>query len=263
MKIKLILSVFLIAFLTSCSNDENSVSGDSGNYFPLTNGNYWTYDIVGQATGRDSLYVANDTIIGNATFKKMKTQFLASGFFSNSLRQNAVRTNGNLVQLSGGLGFDLGTGFPINLSVSNFTILKNNASANEQLSSTSGTFTQVLDTYPLTFNYTLKSVADGSLPSFTSPNGSIYTDVQKTKIILTLKITTTTNVPGTTFPITVTVLDTQDVVNSTQYYAKNIGMFYTNTNISYEINPDFASFLPIPSSGNETQQEFLDTYLAN
>lgn len=263
MKIKLIATVLLLAFLTSCSNDDSSVSGDSGNYLPLANGNFWTYNVVGQSGGRDSLFVANDTLISGATFKKIKTKFLPYGFFSNSLRENSVRTNGNLVQLSGGLGFDLGIELPIDVALSNFTILKNNASANEVLSTTSGTFTQTFESYPLTFNYTLKSVADGSLPTFTLPDGEIYTDVLKTKIILSIQITTTTTIPGTTFPVTLNVLDQQDVVTSTQYYSKNIGMVYTNTLISYSLNPSLGTLLTIPTSGSETQEEFLDTYLAN
>lgn len=263
MKHTFLFSLLFLTILTSCSNDEENSVGTSENYFPLSSGNFWTYDVQGQTTGRDSLYVANDTVIDNSNFKKMKSQFLPFGFFTNSLAENGLKTNGSKVVLSGGLNFDLGAQLPLNLSVSNFTILDENAVANSQLSITTGTFSQTFDTFPLTFNYTLKSVADGSLPTFTSPDGTIYTDVKKTKIILTLKITTTTTIPGTTFPITVNLLDQQDVITATQYYSKDIGMVYNNTAISYEFNPDLADFLPIPASGNQTQEEFLDNYEVN
>lgn len=263
MKLNFLYTVLFLALFASCSNDEENPIGTSANYFPLTSGNFWTYDVQGQTTGRDSLYVAGDTIIEDSDFKKMKSQFLPFGFFTNSLAENGLKINGSKVVLSGGLNFDLGTGLPLNLTVSNFTVLDENASANAQLSTTTGTFSQTFDTFPLTFNYTLKSVADGSLPTFTSPDGTVYTDVKKTKIVLTLKITTTTTIPGTPFPVTLNLLDQQDVITATQYYSKDIGMVYNNTAITYEFNPQLADFLPIPASGNQTQEEFLDVYEVN
>ena len=263
MKIKCFLSFLVAVFVfSSCSNENNS-GGDSGNYFPLTSGNYWNYDVEGQTTNRDSLYVANDTLINTISYKKMKTKILATGFFSNSLRNNGLKTNGSLVELTGGLAFDLGLNLPINLNVSNFIIFKNNAVANEQLTTTNGTFTQNLGTFPLTFTYTLKSIGDGSLSTFTSPDGTTYNDIQKSKIILNLKVTTTTTIPGTSFPVTLNLLDTQDVVTATQYYSKNIGMVYNNTQINYQLNAQVASLLMLPANGNQTQEEFLDTYLIN
>ena len=78
--------------------------------------------------------------------------------------------------------------------------------------------------------------------------------------ILNLKITTTQTIGG--FPVTVTVLSPQDVVTSTQYYAKGIGMVHTNTNITYQLQEFPGVTFPFPSSGSQTQQEFLDTYVA-
>lgn len=260
MKNSLLIAIVTLVFASSCSNDDTNPTGNSENYLPLSTGNFWTYDVEGQTQGRDSLYVANDTVIGGSTFKKMKTQFLPFGFYTNSLANNGLKVSGSKINLSGGLNFDLGTQLPLNLSVSNFTILDESAQGNTPLSTTSGSFNQTFETFPLTFEYTLKSVADGNLPTFTSPNGMTYNDVKKTKIILTLKITTTTALPGSTFPITLTILEEQDVITASQYYSKNIGMVYNTTTIAYEFNPDLADFLPIPPSGNQTQQEFLDTY---
>lgn len=264
MKFKIVFSLIIVAFLSACSSDNSSGNSNvSGNYLPLTTGNYWNYNAEGQTTGSDSLYVANDTLINSNSYKKMKTNLAATGFFSNALRNNGLKNNGDLVQLSGDLGFDLGLNLPINLAVSNFVILKSNASANEQLSITNGTFTQDFATYPLTITYSLKSVSDGSLPTFTSPDGTTYNDIIKSKIILNLKVTTTTVIPGTSFPFTLTILDSQDVVAATQYYSKNIGMVYNKTAINYNLNAQAASLLQIPANGSQTQEEFLDTYSAN
>ena len=66
---------------------------------------------------------------------------------------------------------------------------------------------------------------------------------------------------GIPFPVVVSILDQQDVVTSYQYYSKTIGMVYTNTNISYRLNSLPAGItLPLPSTGSQTQEEFLQTY---
>jgi hypothetical protein len=79
---------------------------------------------------------------------------------------------------------------------------------------------------------------------------------------MNLEITTTMDVFG--FPVTFPILAPQDVLVSTMYFAKDIGMVYANTVISYSLE-DFSAAnieLPIPSSGTEVQQEFLDVYSA-
>jgi len=78
---------------------------------------------------------------------------------------------------------------------------------------------------------------------------------------LNLKITTTQVVSGITVPIT--LMNAQDVVTSTQYYSKNIGMVYANTLINYQLNSIPGVTLPIPSSQTATQEEFLSTYHLN
>ena len=64
-----------------------------------------------------------------------------------------------------------------------------------------------------------------------------------------------------------TVLPAQDIIVSTQYYAKNIGVIYNNTTIQYALNPAAASSLNLPStiptSGILTQQESITTYHVN
>jgi len=249
--------------LASCSSSSSEDDANAATtHFPLTNGNYWTYDVDAQIDGRDSLYVKGDTTISSKTYKKMKTKQIAMGFFSNSLRNNGLRVNGSLVQLTGSISFDLGLTTPLAFGVQDFTILKKNAAQNDVLSTVSGTFNQTVGTYPVTFEYTIKSIADGTMTSLTS-NGDTFTDIQKTKIIVSLKASTTSFFPGSTIPLTAYILSQQDVITSTQYYAKNIGLVFADTNITYQLNSLPNVVLPIPTSGNQNVKEYLDTYLAN
>ena len=50
--------------------------------------------------------------------------------------------------------------------------------------------------------------------------------------MLSLKITSTQTIAG--FPVTLTILPQQDVVVSTQYLSKNIGIVYTKTNTNFK-----------------------------
>ena len=255
MKHNYLIAILLMAFLTSCSSDNDSTPENTTetDYFPVENGDSWVYDVSGEFPGRDSLYVANDTMINATSYHKFKTKEIAFGFYSGSLAGNGVRKSGDKLLVTGSTGVDLIQGFPIDLEVTDFVIFKESASENEQLSSTSGTFTYNFEAIPLTFNYTMKSVFQESLPSYTVPNYGTYQDVKVVKIIVNLQVGAVVGV----FPIN--VMDPQDVVVSTQYYAKNIGMIYSTSVISYELTTSEVS-LPFPSSGNQNIKEYLADY---
>lgn len=260
-KIAFFTILFTASFFVSCSNED---SGSGSNFeTPLTIGNYWTYDVVGQAgTTRDSLYISNDTIIGSNTYKKFKTRNNGgTGFYSSSLRNNGVRESSGKLLLSGDLSLASGQTLPINvdLTLSDFIIFNKNATANQSLNSSpkTGTIQQTVSGYPLNINYSLQSYGGETLATFTSPDGTVYNDVKSTKIKLNVEVTTT--ISG--FPIT--ALAAQDVLVSTQYLADGIGVVYTNTITSYTLNALVATQLGVPASNTQTQEEFLDTYLVN
>jgi hypothetical protein len=259
MKNKLLLIIFAFGFLASCSSsDESDEPVVETDFMPITTGNYWVYNVSGtdNLSGRDSLYVANDTVINANTYKKFKTLAMPVGFFSNSLRGNSVReVNGKLL-LTGGAGVNVGNALPVDLELTDFVVFDKNATANQQLGSVSGVIEQTLQGFPLTINYTLKTIADADQPTFTAPDNTVYMNVKPVKTILTLTISTTVG----TFPIN--ILPTQDVVTSMQYYADGIGMVYANTGINYHL-ADLSLLgieLPFPSTGSQNQQEVLDDH---
>lgn len=96
-----------------------------------------------------------------------------------------------------------------------------------------------------------------TLPTFTSPDQTVYEDVKTVKTTLTLTISAEA-IPGFFVP----VLSTQDVVNSTMYFAPNIGVIYTNSIVSYELGAIAADF-GIPQSFSQTSEEILDTYVVD
>ena len=264
MKIKFLFISILILYILSCSTNVGAYDADNAivtSYFPLKNTNWWTYKVQTAAPGflRDSLYVKGDTIIGGIAYKKMNTRFTPNGFFSTTLKNNGIRIDGSSIKLSGSISFSAGLPAPIVFSVSDLTIFKENAAQNDLIGSTVGTFQQTIQGYPLTFNYNLSTFYDGSLANFTTTTNKTYTDLKKMKVVLNLKITYI--VPGLGF--TATLLQPQNVVISTQYYAKNKGMVYANTDVNYVLSSVPGLTLPIPASGSQNQKEFLDLFQIN
>lgn len=266
----LVVSLSLLLF-SACSKDSEDKPTAQGTpdptvYLPLSSGNYWTYDVDNDANnpgplGRDSLYVGNDTVVNNVTYKKMKTLALPTGFFSTSLRNNAVKIDQSKLLINGTFNFDFGLSTPISIALNDFIFFKENAANGEVLSNTSGTISQTIQNIPLTIDYNLSSVGNGFVPIYVLPSGDDFSEVKKMKIILNLKITTQQTISG--IPVTVTILPAQDVIVSNQYYAGAAGMIYSNTVLNYQLNNIPGVTLPIPASGTQTQEEFLKTYVAN
>lgn len=266
MKTNLLLLAVLCGTLFSCSSDDsnNNPTPDTNFTIPLTTGKYWTYDVEDSNANqfRDSLYISGDTLINGITHKKFKVKDdLATGFYSSSLRNNGVRESDNKLLLSGDLSLGMGQQLPIalDLTLTDFIIFKKNAAVNEQLSVKTGAIQQDFQGYPITINYALKSFGGESLPTYTSPNSDVYTNVKTSKIVLRASITTVQSVAGV--PFTVTIMPEQDVLVSKQYIANGIGVAYVKTDMQYQLAtlPPTIT-LPFPNSGSQSQEEFLDTY---
>ena len=277
MKIKfLFASFFIVLIFTSCSHSKNDEAiVDPGNsipttYLPIASANYWKYKVSSQGTDtNDILTVGSDATINAIVYKKMigtaDPSGVATGFYSTTLNNNNLRIDGSSLKLTGSINYQLPVlTTPITINLSDFPIFKQNATTGEILGSISGSTSQTVNSLPLTFDYTLRSEGGENLSTFTS-DGVIYNNIKKSKLILNVKITTTQIISGVPNPITVVLMDAQDVATSTLHYANNRGMVYNNTLINYNINPSVASFLPagFPLIGNGSQDEYLTSSHVN
>lgn len=272
---KKIIFAILSLSLVSCAiegldetiGDNSNNTNNSSSFtdaLPLNTGNYWTYDVVGPTITRDSLYIFGDVTIGANTYKKFKNRNdIATGFYCSSLNNNNVRKEAGKLLLTGNLSLLQGMTLPtgLDLSVTDFIIFKENATNGEILSEKTGTFQQTINTLPVTIEYRLKSIGGESFSSYTSPNNDVYPNVKSTKIVVSLKITSTQTIAG--FPITINILPQQDVVVSTQYLSKNIGVVHTKTNTNFTLNATIAAQIGLPVTNSQVQEEFLDTYNVN
>lgn len=260
---KAYLFLFLSVFILSCSGDDDNGEGpgiSTTDYFPLNSGNYWVYDVDGSAAqGRDSLYVSNDTVISGNDYKKFKSRDLAVGFFSGSLSNNSVRKSGSKILVSGTSSLAFAPEFPLDVEISDFVLLDENATEGQQLASVQNVIEQVFEGYDVEIDFELVSTAGQNYETYTV-NGQEYQNVKAVVTTLELSITAFFEFQGFTVPAT--ILEPQNVLTSTQYYAADIGVINVETTLQYNLT-DLSQFgveLPIEQSGSETQQEILVNY---
>lgn len=261
-KIYLGVSLLLLVLASCSTNNDNSTATGSGTFLPLLPNSEWIYDVKvdAQPSGTDELFINGETTINNKIYQKFKTTAVPTGFFTNLLNNNNVRKDGDQLLLTGTTGLGFSDILPVNLTLSDFVIFKEIANPNAELASVSGTIEQTVQNIPLKINYTLKSVFKESLNSFSVPGKETYSNVKVVKIIANISVTTVYLLPVINTPITVPVLDPQDVIVSTHYYAEGVGMIYSKTVIEYELKalPPAAGTLPIPQQGSSTIEEFLN-----
>jgi hypothetical protein len=257
----------IVLSLSSCSSSPNdppvTVPVDDTvptTCMPLKTLNFWDYTVENRAsnvpasTAADHLFVGNDVVQNMITYKQMQTTLAPNGFFSSILANNKLRIDGTRLKVTGVFNNTIIPNVNVAINLSDFIILKENASFGEALSSQSGQVIQSISGYPVTFDYILKSESDGTLATYTTNTGVTYTNVKKTKI--KLNATATTVVQGVTLP----ALSTQDVIISTLYFVPGKGMVYNSRNFSYQLNTLVATQLQIPASSSQLQEEYLGTF---
>lgn len=267
-KKNIILLLFIGAISLACSSDDNSRNNNDPNipqlgYFPQYIGGYWVYDVQGENfSGEDYLYVSGETTENGTTYKTFATQTPPAGFYSTLLTTGKLSSSDSKTLYTGtiNIGEMLGGMEGLTFDLTNFVILDAEASQGNLLSSESGAIYQDLGEYALEVEYNLFSTSEGSLESFTLENGSTYNDVKIVSLIFSIKIDVVITFMGIQIPYT--VLNTQEVISSSQYYANNIGMIFADTNAEYHLEeiPDIGIEIMIPENYQSNLKEILTNF---
>lgn len=273
-----IILLFAIV-LTSCSTDEtvqtNSYTNETteaGNYYPSTLDSFWNYDVSNTDNSSnetlmttDNIYVDNVT----ATFFTLgaNNNTIANGTMNGLLTSSELsRTDTELI-LNGNLELpeelsDL-IDFEINLNA--IKLYKINATNGAELSNSSNTIQQDFNGFPLTINYEITTNALGNEDTI-SLNGDTYNTVTIADFKLKLTVTTTITVAG--FSVDINILEPQDVISITNYFAKDIGLVRSQANTNFTISSTAITALEaagidldgIPTSASITNIQELTDY---
>lgn len=266
-KIYLLLSASII--LASCSGDDSTDNTGNNNnvstadFLPLADGNYWVYKVENsQGQSRDSLYISGNINANGNTYKKFTTLNPPTGLFTNAIYNDGIRKDGDKLLLTGNAEFGFSEEFSLNIPITDFMILKENAAANQQLGTASGTVTQQYSGYDVKFEYTLSAKNMQDYATY-AVGPQIYTNVKQVETTLNLKVTAMADIPGIGI-VPVQIMNPQNVVVSNQYFADGIGVVFVTSDVNYTLQ-DFSAIsftLPIPQSASEHQEEKLAHYIA-
>lgn len=262
---KNITYLLLALFIISCSNSDDDGEGipveETFNYFPLTASTYWTYiNESDQGTTRDSLYVSGIEELNGLSYTVLNAEQPVTGFMTSLLSESLVRATETILILNGELGAPPVDGFPeITIPLNDIVLYDTQASNGTLLSEFSGEIEQDVDGIPIIIGFTISSVQGETLENGYGDFSNV--NVLTSKIIVNLSITAAIEIlPGTV--ISIPILQPQDVVVTTNYFADEIGLINSDTLIEYELE-DLSALgieLPFPSEDSRTATQDIDNY---
>jgi hypothetical protein len=260
---KTILAFCLIS-LVSCDPDDDNGNSSSTNtdfsYFPLAVANNWDYDVVtGTDTSSESLTVASVT--GNS-YTLTANPTTPVGFMTRILSGGALEAVSGKLIGNGTIDFGLQGLNNFNVTITNGTLYDQNASADTELYSTTGSTTQTVQSFDLDINYEVTTVQQAEVAQMTV-EGISYTEVIHSQLIINASITTDVSIAG--FTQQVPLLAPQDVIVIDNYWAKDIGLIKSENQLDYMLE-DFSSLgvtLPVPQSAQILTVQNLTGYTVN
>ncbi len=252
-----ILSFALIATLlfASCSSDDDDGGNNdnepiTGNYFPSTVNDLWTFDVDNISSTHpeldfdesktDFLKVATST--GNS-FTVEVNNGLAYGTMNDILSVGTLTIGESTLSYSGELELpdEFSELSDESISLQNVLLYDLNASNNSVMTQVSNTIMEDIelneDTVPLSIDYTL-STTKMSISNTMSVNGESYNNVIKTKLVLEVNIYATVPVFGN-----MTIIDNQEVLVIENYFAEDYGLIKSEAVQSYEMDSAFVALL--------------------
>jgi hypothetical protein len=274
---KIILLSFLAVFALSCSDegvqnpDNTNETAADGNYFPSTENDFWNYRVSNTdnatsetITSNDSLYVVSET--ANTFMLDVNEGMPANGTMNGFLSSGSLtRTNTALI-LNGTLELpeEIAAVFDFDITLNDFILFDASAQTNTELSANTNTISQDFNGLPITITYELSTKALGN-PENIMLNDTLYNKVTASQLTLNISVSTIVSFGG--FPITITILDPQDILVSTNYFADTIGLVQATSQINYQISDTAIAALEtagetlaIPASGSSTNIQNLTTF---
>lgn len=264
MKLRILSIALVMISLFSCSSDDTSMNDtNNSDYFPLTTGNEWNYSNSSQTQGEQE--VTNDeklTITSendNAYAFNSSADPLERGIITGILANgNLSKQNGQLVY-NGEYVVDLSLYNLDNLTIplTDLVVYDINASAGENLSNISNTIDQTFNiqgqTFPLVIEYSLNTQQNEILESY-SVSGTSYENVLKSSVSLTLEV-------NADIIVSIPLLEEQEVLTSSNYYAENIGLIYSENQANYNFE-DFSQFgVPNMDPISIDSSQSIDSYI--
>ncbi len=253
------------------SNGDDDLDGtlSTTNYHTLMMGNNWVYDVATNdgtnpvTNTVDEITVDETTTLNTFEYFGMASSIGSSGTMSQLYDQNYFRVYNGITYMTGDFTLPLSTfgGTDIVINLDDTMLIDESKSAGTILSSQSGGTAQNIGGFDLDITYTFKTVQQETMTSHIV-GSETFNDIIKSDIILSIKVTTEINIG---IPITITLIDTQDVLTVNNYYANDIGLIESKTTTTYTLE-DLSALpvtIPIPTTATIITDQKITSYTLN
>lgn len=265
-KINYIILLIFLGAITACSNDDNNHTRTSQDYFPLHISSDWTYNVETNdntnppTTTIDIVTVDETAIVNSKDYFGMSSNPEASGTMTQLFDQNYFRTEPGKLFTEGDFTLPLSNfgGTDIVIELNDIKLIDESETNGTVLATQSGTTTQNIGGYDLDIQYTFKTVQKSALNNHAVDN-TTFENITSSDIILSIKVSTIVNIG---VPITITLLDTQDVLTINNFYANEIGLIDSNSVFTYQLE-DLSALpitIPIPETATITTTQKITAY---
>lgn len=254
-------------FISSCeqpdgyvdnnTDDDDTNNSTETNYLALAIDNNWTYDVTiddntnPPTNSIDEITVDETTTINTNDYYGMSSSTGSTGTMTQLFDQNYFRVENNVTYIQGDFVLSLSNfgGTDITIALDDAKLIDTSKTSGTILTSITDVTSQDVGGFILDINYTLKTIQREALTSHTVGVVS-YNDIIKSDIILTIKITTDVEVIPGFPPVTVTLLDTQNLLTLNNFYANGIGLIDSDSVFTYTLE-DLSAFpvtIPFPET---------------
>ena len=222
-----------VCLFTSCADDDNENSQNNTNYFPLATSNSWNYQNTFTSQDQDdmeseeTLTVTDSSEVGGNTLYEFETSNpLNAAPTTNALSNGSLYKQNSSLIYNGAFGLGLPEFPELNFEIQDGKIYDKNASAGTELFAFSDTLQESIEGAPILINYTITSVMNESFEVL-EVNNEIYEDVISSTLNVNMVITTEVGIPPN-------FLEEEEVVEVTNYFAKDVGLIQSETDINFK-----------------------------
>ena len=231
-------------------------------YFPLMVDNSWDYTSVTSTDGdsqnnEQTLTLTDEEMINDTLF------FDASSGNNLNLTTTGILSSGRLFKKEGKLqlkgqfsdflnALPAGISLPVNTNI--IPVYDKNADLEAELFAESGSFSQDFNGLEINVEFTLSSQNTGTSNTM-EVNGTTYNDVLSSSIKLNMQITA---MPSG-LPVTVPLLEQQDVLTATHHFANETGMIKSEVTTSFNFEDLSEVGIDLPDVNVNTLQQLEST----
>lgn len=210
------------------------------NYFPLVVENEWQYENTQSDSGEvlvslETLTVDDEEEVENVqVFTLNSTDNETPVSFTSILANGEVYKSGNQLLLTGSfdLGIDQAELPELDIDFEDLVVYDSQASAgNIMFTDERDVELPEFNNITLSLTLSIESISLGSFDNL-EVDSDVYNDVIGSQFIVSIGIDATTTIAPLPIPITIEVLEFQEVINSSNYFANGVGLVESETNLS-------------------------------